>query len=178
MADVKLIGNDALTVNDVVANTRVLYQKFAALSSANVTSIYVNGYAVTNANVKVAIYSDNAGTPGNVLAQSGDTVILKNQWNIISIASTAIVSGTYYWLAIVTNTTNGLGRRTTGGTTLYSGNVTYATFSYANAPSGLTSSTLNSQIAGWGALPSTASVGLVGQGLVGSYSPLSKGQLM
>src|SRR4030042_586880 len=80
---------------------RFILGKFKATHKGNVTEILVCSRAPGN--VKVAIYKDNGGEPGDLLncnstptPVTGDTT---GKWNSISISSTPVNKGTCYWLA-------------------------------------------------------------------------------
>jgi len=63
------------------------------------TIILVSIYAAKPGNVKAAIYTDNSGRPGGLLAAvNAPTVVAAAQWTAISIAPVDLPAGTY-WIA-------------------------------------------------------------------------------
>ena len=54
---------------------------------------------------QVAIYSDNRGNPGQLVARSQTGILIANAWNIIAINAT-LQAGKTYWFAYNTNGTN------------------------------------------------------------------------
>ena len=64
-------------------------------------SIYM--YNQTNGkNVRVGIYSDNAGVPLTLLAESAKTALSGPSWNLIPLTNTVnVIRNTFYWLGYV-----------------------------------------------------------------------------
>ena len=58
--------------------------------------------ACPNNQFQVAIYTDNNGTPGALLASSGSQAIVPDAWNTVPI-SASVTANAYYWLAYNTN---------------------------------------------------------------------------
>ena len=88
-------------------------------------------------NVKVAIYTDNAFSPGVPLSYSGSTQVVAG-WNNIPIPSVELVAGTSYWLAVNSSTWNAQ-FSATGGTGKYvAGNFANG---FPNNPTGMTGGT-------------------------------------
>jgi len=58
--------------------------------------------ASPNNQFQVAIYADNNGTPGALLASSVSQTITPDAWNTVSI-SAPVTANAYYWLAYNTN---------------------------------------------------------------------------
>src|SRR5205807_2014522 len=54
---------------------------------------------------QVAMYADNNGKPGTLLAKSPSGTLIANTWNTVSIPTT-LAANTYYWLMYNTNSTN------------------------------------------------------------------------
>ena len=146
---VKLIGVDASNPSSgsYSANRFVLY-RFQATTTGNMTTFKFK--ASGSGHVKVAIYSDNAGEPGTLLSAVNTSTAVVTGWNSVSIPSTALVSGTYYWLSYTSDAAIGYYQSATG-TMRYKTN-TYSTFSFpASAGTGFTSSTTRiGLLAGWG----------------------------
>ena len=67
-------------------------------------SAYVNALDPAPANDKfsVAVYSDNNGSPGTLVAQSGTGTLMANAWNTLPV-SAALAANTSYWLMYNTN---------------------------------------------------------------------------
>ena len=137
MADVKFFGNDGLAWDHTQSPSYFQLERFQAALSGTLKSIRV--YVTGSENVKVALYSDNAGSPNALLASSGSTAVVSG-WNTISISDVSIVSGTYYWIGH--NTDNYyLQAYGSGGKALYK-SATYSSFTFPNpAGSGFTSDT-------------------------------------
>jgi len=55
-----------------------------------------------NNQFQVAIYNDNNGTPGALIASSVSQTIVPDAWNAVPI-SAPVAANTYYWLAYNTN---------------------------------------------------------------------------
>src|SRR3990167_3485213 len=96
--------------------------KWQAQATGNITEIRVT--ASGNGNIKLGIYTDNAGEPDDLLSSVGSTAITTGE-NVIPITSTPVVSGTYYWLAYNIDQAN-IPYKNTGGTNRYKV-LTYAT---------------------------------------------------
>jgi phage tail-like protein len=141
----KLIGNDDKSwelggmIKDVLG-----FQKFIAVAG---TLAEIRIKCGGNGHAQVAIYSDNAGHPGAVLAYAmGATVAFG--WNTIPLNTTVNLSATNYWLAYIYDTNALLYRLPTGGV------GKYKILAYGNpfpdSPMGLSDSTTDRAIAGWG----------------------------
>ena len=150
MADVKLLGKDGSDYNAAQSAGYFELEKFQAVKSGTLASIKVHSIYLSG-KIKVAIYADNAGSPGALLAAASEASIVSG-WNTISISgSVAIVSGTYYWLAHNTDTESLLSAKSSGGTALYK-SATYSSFSFPDpAGSGFTGDSYTYFVYGWGA---------------------------
>jgi len=129
----------------------VLYAKFTATGTGEVSELLV--YTTISGNAKVAIYSDNAGTPGDkIVGNDVGQACTLNQWNTLSLGASAnVVSGTVYWLAINTDTSGVTVRSAATGGVRYSASATYATWTWpASAGGGLTPDTRIHSIQGYG----------------------------
>jgi len=180
MADEFLLGETTTFPSSYTTYDRFYLFRYQATKTAIVHSLRVCRSITHTGTAKIAIYADNAGEPGARLDAVDTATTLDAGWNTIPISDVSITSGTYYWIGINTSDI-GLVVGASGTCTRRYKIATYSTFSFPNpAGSGFSSATDNLLgLAGWGALPiSGAKVGLVGAGLVGSYSSLSKGQLM
>ena len=58
--------------------------------------------ASPNNQFQVAIYSDNNGTPGALIASSASQIIVPDAWNTLLI-SAPVTANAFYWLAYNTN---------------------------------------------------------------------------
>ena len=71
--------------------------KYTLTQAGTVTQVSV--YSPNTGHVKVAIYSDNAGAPGNlVVANNAATTVTAGQWTTIAVTPTSLAAGTY-WIA-------------------------------------------------------------------------------
>ena len=127
------IGANSLTLN-----------KFTAVAG---TIINIRIKCSNTTNIKVALYADNAGAPGTLLASSASTACVAG-WNVIALTASAVLSAADYWLAVVSDTANRIYRSTSGGTCKYVA-MTFAD-SFPNPPAGLSANTNDLALAGWG----------------------------
>jgi hypothetical protein len=67
----------------------------------NSITVYINSGSGSN-QYSVAIYADNTGVPGALIASSPNTTIVPNAWNTAPV-STSLGASTAYWLAFNTN---------------------------------------------------------------------------
>lgn len=145
---VKLVGSDDTTHDgDVGAEAFVLF-KFTAEKSGNVTEIKLRADA--NGNAKVAIYADSAGAPGSRLGYNNTSQAIALGFNTLTIPSTAVVSGTDYWLAFISDlAVVGYDLITSVGKWRLE---TYATFNFPDPAGAFPNSptTWHTIIAGWG----------------------------
>jgi hypothetical protein len=107
-------------------------QRYTAPADCDVSQIRVYCRDTSgSANVKVAIYADNgSGNPGSLLnANNGDNPV-SNGWNLISITSTALTSGSYYHLAAIGDELGVITRPITSSGTGEYYNGSYSGFSF------------------------------------------------
>lgn len=145
---VKLLGSGDETPDTYYALNAFFCFKWTAEESGNVTEFKVKAF--DTGNVKVAIYEDNAGEPGDLLNSVDTDQAMAVGWNTITFPSTAVVKDTPYWLAIISDA-NCPGRRNLTGVVRYR-TVAYAGFTFPD-PAGIGfSSTTTSYgvMAGWG----------------------------
>jgi len=106
--------------------------------------------ATTSGNVKVAIYADSGGQPGARLSYVNTSAPVVPGWNDITISSTPIVAGNYYWLAFISDGT--VVCRTLDSQAVYRAKLaTFSTFSFPN-PAGTGFSSFSGRralVAGW-----------------------------
>lgn len=74
--------------------------KYTADSSFTATNVHIKMYdAFSSGHFKVAIYSDNSGTPGSMLGTTNEYTSLAVGWNTLDLSSNVeLTSGTSYWL--------------------------------------------------------------------------------
>jgi len=146
----KIIGaaSDSTFTNVATGGYFALGQ-FTAEASGDITELRVR--CASSGNIKLAIYSDNGGEPGNLLpgAFTNSTPVVAG-WNTIPFPTTTITTGQKYWLA-----------RNSDGNILYWQAQPGALFRYRAAPFsgfsfpgsagiGFTSDQVYHLIAGWG----------------------------
>jgi hypothetical protein len=126
--------------------------KFTAVASGNMTVFKIVGSA--SGNVKVGLYTDNAGSPNVLLNSTGSAAIVSGV-NSIDFPSTAIVSGTVYWLVANSDTNNIIGATNGVGTGFYM-SLAWAS-AFPNPLTGTTPYSATVLLAGYG----TASVSFI-----------------
>lgn len=120
---------------------RALFSRFQCPQNASaVTSIwaYFSAASTAGCNAKGCIYSDGGGgtAPGSRLVVAGPTAIpAGGGWVQMTVTtSSALVSGTYYWIGIVCDSFQAkFGHETTGGGADLV--AAHGTFSYSSPPS-------------------------------------------
>jgi Bacterial Ig domain/Immunoglobulin domain/Purple acid Phosphatase, N-terminal domain/Immunoglobulin I-set domain len=94
------------TVGSTMSNsvTATRYQMAAQNGTVTSMSVFIASpvSASPNNQFQVAIYADNNGTPGALLASSVSQTITADAWNTVSI-SASVTANAYYWLAYNTN---------------------------------------------------------------------------
>jgi hypothetical protein len=91
-----LVGTDA-SGQTAQAAGYIFGCQFTAVATG--TSVTFRVYSTSSGNIKVAIYSDNAGAPATRLwHNSTGAAVTGGQFNEISAAGVSITSGTAYWL--------------------------------------------------------------------------------
>ncbi len=93
----KLIGADDTTCDGSSGANHVCLYRFQAEGSSDTVIFKLK--ASGSGNVKVAIYADDSGKPGALLTAVDSGTAVSAGWNDISIPSTTVVAGNYYWLA-------------------------------------------------------------------------------
>ena len=79
----------------------------SASGTSQSMSVYVGNIdSSPNNQYQMAIYNDNNGTPGTLVAQTASGTLTANSWNTLPI-SAALQANTNYWLMYNTNGTNG-----------------------------------------------------------------------
>lgn len=88
---------------------------------------------------QVAIYTDNSGVPGTLLAKSVSGILKPNSWNTLTLSAT-LSANTYYWLMYNTNATNNsLNGLRLGITTTAMGAYSASSVSFGTWPTTFTS---------------------------------------
>lgn len=91
------IGLDAVGSLEDTPSTNFFVSTRVTLSQ-NVTVNQLNLYIVSaSGKARLGIYTDNAGSPGTLLAQTGEITLI-NGWNAGRIMDTNLTSGANYWL--------------------------------------------------------------------------------
>jgi hypothetical protein len=105
----QLVGvTDADTDQNVTVQDRFALYKFKATATDKLTSFQVKCYIADEApeaHVKLAVYADASGAPGTLLgaADYADNITVISGWNPIRFPPTQINSGTWYWLAAISD---------------------------------------------------------------------------
>ena len=129
----KLVGADDITGSNGAKNMFRL-TKFTASQPGTITEFRVKSGA--SGNVKVAIYADNAGSPGARLSYNNTgQAVTADQWNTLTIPATDVVAGTDYWLAAIENAT-GAAQWHSVGTMRYRA-ASYSGFAFPKTATGL-----------------------------------------
>lgn len=107
--------------------------RFYLNETANVTSITVY---ITNVQAgaadSVALYSDNAGAPNNLIVNSSNLFPV-NGWNVFVIPVTVLSPG-YYWIAANSNATNSISNNLVYDSSDYN-QVAYKNYNFGSWPS-------------------------------------------
>jgi hypothetical protein len=127
-----IIGyNGPGTITDYISDASGSYinaTRFLATANLNVTTMKAKVLGITG-KYKCAIYSDNGGSPQNLLKESSEITNPTTGWQTFNLASAqSIQSGSYYWLAIWSNlnsTSAGISSDTSGATTRWTNMQTY-----------------------------------------------------
>jgi hypothetical protein len=95
-----------VSVGTTMSNTITMSRFQMAGQNATITSVsaFVASpvSASPNNQFQVAIYTDNNGAPGALIASSASQTIVPDAWNTVPI-SASITANSYYWLAYNTN---------------------------------------------------------------------------
>ena len=76
------------------------------VGNGTLTKLRVHYFAYQAGTVRMGVYADNAGDPGDLLLDAG-TVAIADGWTEITGLSLAVTSGTYYWLCVIEDSFNG-----------------------------------------------------------------------
>jgi hypothetical protein len=137
----RLLLGTVTTGTTSATNNRLWLRKFTAAQTGTLTKIGAYTYGAPGGSLKLGIYADNAGAPGDFLA--GDDVGIAaedSQWNYKTGFSVSITAGVDYWLACNSSALGALSAAgPTGGTTRYAA-ADYAGFEFPETLPSLTSS--------------------------------------
>jgi hypothetical protein len=130
------------TMSNTAAASR--YQMTAQNGTVISMSVFVASpiSAFPNNQFQVAIYADNNGTPGALIAQSASQTLVADSWNTIPI-SAPVTANAFYWLAYNTNglasNANNLRLDNTGGSSTWINSQPFGTWPTTYGPIGGTS---------------------------------------
>jgi hypothetical protein len=143
-----MLGSDDAATTTAASNNYLVMDRYAAIATGNVTQIRVK--CTTGGNVKVALYNDASGSPGTLITANNTGASVSAGWNNISLPSTPINSGQYYWIAFNSDV-NCVGFIASTGSGLAFRPFSYATDFPASAGTGFSTYTIyHSLTAGWG----------------------------
>jgi hypothetical protein len=143
----KLIGADDATGSNETLNY-IFLTKFQAVATGQITEFREkSGIA---GQVKVAIYADSGGEPGARLSYNNTAQNVVVGWNTLSIPALDVITGTYYWLGIIIDTSGAVLYRTSAVFFRYKA-ATFSTFTWPDpAGSSYYSAGGCELVAGWG----------------------------
>jgi nucleoid DNA-binding protein len=107
----KLLGLDT----DLSADTGAGYACFNKFIATAGTTNAIKAWCRTSSNVKLALYSDNAGEPGTLLA-STTAAFTAGSLNSASISNVTLTNGVSYWLGVNVETSGGVSYESLSGT--------------------------------------------------------------
>lgn len=116
-----ILGNNVVgTSTDPSGRNDLNSWRFQAGSSFTANNMKINLATGITGKMKVAIYSDNNGSPGSLLVGSNEITNPSSGWVTFSLTGgRPIISGTYYWLAVWSNVSYTPRSQATGGTARY-----------------------------------------------------------
>ncbi|QSQ26704.1 hypothetical protein JY651_18000 [Pyxidicoccus parkwayensis] len=121
-APTALVGNTTvLTTSDFEHAGVAAAFNYVASATGNVTRlyIYVDGQTAATS-LQLGLYANGSGTPGALLRSCTVAPVAPGAWNVCTITSQAVSSGTTYWLAVLSPTGGGdIYWRQTSGTGSY-----------------------------------------------------------
>ncbi|MBV9582295.1 MAG: fibronectin type III domain-containing protein, partial [Chloroflexi bacterium] len=127
-----LVGDDTLQTDSLTlpGGQAAAYQYVAAQSGlARVARVYVDAGSTTS-NLRVALYSDQNGTPATILAQ-GNGAGQAGGWSGINIGPVPLLRSTRYWIAVLSPLGSGavnLRQASSGGSSLSGVGTSLAAF--------------------------------------------------
>jgi hypothetical protein len=142
----KLLGASDDTGSNL-STTYVRFLKFTASASGIMNKFSVKSGA--SGNIKVALYADNSGEPGDLITAMDGQAVSGSGWESVDFTPTEIENGTTYWLAHVMDTEGAVTYYAGGGVKRYKA-ATYATYEFpSSAGTGYSSATSLDLIAGY-----------------------------
>lgn len=138
-----LVGRSSTFATNQSSANKFRMGKFQAAASGTAETLGAYIYQEGSGNpFKLAIYADNAGSPGTLLAYTAEFYGVGSiDWEDAALnTSISIVSGTYYWLAFAVKTDAVVYVESGVGTNL-SKVIDYSTFSFPNPAGSLDSFT-------------------------------------
>jgi hypothetical protein len=116
-----VLGNNIIgTSTDPSGGNDLNCWRFQAGSSFTANNIQINLATGITGKMKVAIYSDNNGSPSSLLVGSNEITNPSSGWVTFTLTKgQPITSGTYYWLAVWSNVQYTPRAQATGGTARY-----------------------------------------------------------
>jgi hypothetical protein len=149
MSDIILVGTTVEATTNVAINYFVLW-RFQAVASENGATRF-KCWSNASGYVKAGVYADSSGEPGSRLGYNDTQQAVVAGWNILTISSVDIVSGSYYWLGGCIGTA-GCFRRNATGTYRYK-SATFSSFVFPEpAGTGFTTGSYVGSVAVWGSL--------------------------
>lgn len=116
----KLLGNDTGSIQNPASGNYFVLAQFLCNQSGTLAQIGLQ--CTISGNVKVAAYS----SAGALLAANNNSNPVNPGWNPIAVSTTPLVVGTYYWLAVISDTS------TVGLTTAGTGTILYKVTPYSS----------------------------------------------
>lgn len=145
---IKLIGLDDTTIGTPFSSDNVAFSRFQALETGTITEIRVK--AVSNLDVKVAIYTDDGVYPVDLITANNTPQACVNGMNVLSISATPVVKDSWYWLGIAVSAA-GTGTDDTQSVALMYTEITFSTYTFpSSAGTSYTGYDHGIIMAGWG----------------------------
>lgn len=147
----QLIGDTNTNAVSYLQPNYLYLTRFQCIQAGALTSIAV--WCNTSCNVRVVIYDDMIGPIPQQFLATGSTSFSSTtpSFNSVSISTVNVNLGEYYWLGVITDTTNAIGASLDAGYTLYYAN-SYSSSSFPNLLRNSVSYTVvmsNVLISGW-----------------------------
>lgn len=116
----------------VISTTVARLTPYTVNYPGSIATVTIVAQGAVSGNIKAAIYADNAGAPGAVLASlAGQAIVAGN--NVFTVSPTlAVTTGQRIWLACMADTASGSWTTLTGSTVGVTASASYATFPQAN----------------------------------------------
>jgi len=147
----KLLGANDIAGTGTHGGNYFILQKFQAEQSGTMSTFKVK--CAGSGNVKVAVYHDASGEPGNLMTSVDTSTPVVADWNSINLAAPQTINaGAFYWLAVNADTNVVLRPQTSGSGVYRYRAATYSTFNFPDsAGTGFTNgSGYTTLLAGWG----------------------------